>query len=124
MAKVIFVDDDAGIVITQWHRGLREEADNHEMEIISKFNSPFEIVQQIIAENPDIVFMDYELGKNFTGSQIVTSLRESGFKKIIAANSGDGLSNFEKDGVAHLINDSVSAKDPEGLKEIWQRLMK
>jgi len=129
--KVIFVDDqEEDGAKFPWVLGMKEEADHHEMEIISKFDFVDEVVQEIMSKSPDVVFMDYDFASfmydfpaGVTGSTLVSALREAGYSGAIIGNSGSGIKNFKRDGVANLLNGSISQKSPRELKVIMDKLI-
>lgn len=116
MSKILFIDDRISEIIRQWNCSGCES--NHELLPLVPFQS-LELAQEMVElYKPDIIIIGYGLSNpSANGSDVINALRNHGYRGLVFANSGGGISQFIKDGVA--IDESVD-RSPMKLKSVLE----
>jgi len=82
--KIMFVDDETYLIRQQWR--LSGCLKDHQRVGHEKFTSIERTLKLVKEFNPDIILMDYDLGRGITGISVIKALRESGYKGRFIAN--------------------------------------
>jgi hypothetical protein len=118
MATVLFIDDRLGEVRQLWAESGC--ANSHGLLPLEPFDSIEQTVQVVESLKPDIIIVGYGLGKpNVTGANVIQSLRDLGYAGCIIANSGGGMAQFTRAGVAV---DASANRSPDRLRKILTEL--
>lgn len=126
--KVLFVDDEPEYCAQFWEIQMRKSPvkNNFDVSYLSKFRNAEEAAEEVLKNNPDVVFMDNDLkravGVIATGSDVVRSLRGAGFAGLVIGNSSSGAKPFEKAGVAGMMDGFLPDKSL-GLRDFLEHLI-
>ncbi|MDO8669651.1 MAG: hypothetical protein Q7K65_05145 [Candidatus Buchananbacteria bacterium] len=99
--KTIVMVDDIVDVIEAIMPDLMVATDGHADFVKYDQQDINQLIEQIIAKNPDIVLLDYHLSNQLKGSAIAGSLKGQGFEGDIVGFSSDSgaKKDFEKAGI-------------------------
>lgn len=110
--KRIIMLDDGKLLIASYLPYLEVATQGNAGFVHHKGENPSDTASQILAQNPDIVLLDYKLAGNITGTQVANTLKERAYSGVPIgfSSSPDFLTEFQRHGVELIVEKSG---DPE-----------